>query len=49
MIRFVPRTQFGLWAAAFPLLLALAITVVVGFLVMVAMSDEPLAWHSRAR
>ena len=43
MIRFVPRTQFGLWAAAFPLLLALAITVFVGFLVMVAMSDEPLA------
>ena len=43
MIRIVPRTQFGFWAAAFPLLLALAITVVVGFLVMVAMSEQPLS------
>ena len=43
MIRIVPRTQFGFWATAFPLLLAFSITVVVGFLVMVAMSEQPLS------
>ena len=43
MIRFVPRTQFGLWATVFPLVLALVITVVVGFLVMLAMSSKPLS------
>jgi len=43
MIRLVPRTQFGFWPTVFPLLIALALTIVVGFLVMLAMSEKPLS------
>ncbi|MGB0746249.1 MAG: ABC transporter permease, partial [Alphaproteobacteria bacterium] len=43
MIRLVPRTQFGFWPTVFPLLIALVLTIVVGFVVMLAMSEKPLS------